>query len=153
MEYDVTLEPFKSGMVQYPGVISSGGLGPCISVAIYDKINKIGYMRHDPSPGEDMEMFISETIKKMEVTNAKVYIGGGSLKIDYYDEENINIKNDRKSVKRLVERYFSKKQIAERWAKIDCYLSELVLDASNGKCWLNDLNEENEKFLEEEDDF
>lgn len=149
--FDVTLEIYQEGKVEYPGIISSGNMGPCISIGIYDTKNKNGYMRHQPNCDHDdgMENFIKNTLKEVPKSNAKVYICGGSYSKN--DEHSIlkNTRNSRKHIEYLASIYLDKKRLIIKWGKRNSF-TELILNTSTGKFEVEILDEEiDDDFIED----
>lgn len=129
---DKTISMYETGKIEYPKSMSSGIMGPCISVAIFDTKSKSGYMRHQPNADtdDDMENFIKETLKECSIENVKVCISGGAFDKD--DDEMVtpdSVMNSRDYVEELVLKYFDKKQVSVKWIDND-NASELVLYTS-----------------------
>jgi chemotaxis receptor (MCP) glutamine deamidase CheD len=78
-------------------IIKTGGLGPCIGVAIYDPIEKSGYIAH--TMGAEIETVIDLSIKLAEkiknTAKLKVWISGGEIsdEDEYYPEFREDVTN------------------------------------------------------------
>ncbi len=137
MCFDVNLEDRKIGETSSPGVISSGGLGPCIAIGVYDKKRKRGYMMHESNANENEEvpLFLDYVLKKSKKENLAIYVAGGGLNPleDPNDPENINesIFESRNYVKAELEARFEMDHITIDW-NYSLNTIELILDTSNG---------------------
>lgn len=129
---DKELEIDESGRVNYPNVISSGGLGPCIAVGIYDKKSRSGYMMHKAGADNDndLEIFIQDTLKSTTKEDLEVWVCGGVIDVD--DEDELDVTHARTFVSNLIEKYFKKEQVTLKWAKSRTS-SELILNTETGK--------------------
>jgi chemotaxis receptor (MCP) glutamine deamidase CheD len=129
---DKELEMDESGRVNYPNVISSGGLGPCIAVGIYDKKSRSGYMMHKAGADndKDLEVFLRDTLKSTTKEDLKVWVCGGVIDVDDGDEA--DVQSARNHVINLIEEYFEKEQVSINWAKPRT-ITELILNTETGK--------------------
>lgn len=124
----------ENAKAQYPDILSSGEMGPCITVAIYDTIRKCGYMSHQPGAehNNNLENFITDTLSICEKGDVTVFVCGGT--IDKGDEwvTPESVKNSRAYVKKLVFSHFDKKQVQISWGHAGTS-SELILNTLNGE--------------------
>ncbi len=147
--YDITIGTGEAGKAENPQIISSGGMGPCISIGIYDPITKRGYMRHQNSPDNDSEMedFIIKTLTECFNANIlDVYVAGGAE--GKFAE---GVLDSRIYVEELLLKYFDKDQIKTKWSKYDT-TTELILNCKTGKFKVVDCDKAAKKEEEESDE-
>ncbi|MCW3084226.1 MAG: hypothetical protein JWP12_1592 [Bacteroidetes bacterium] len=140
--FDITIEMGEDAKAESPQIISSGGMGPCISVAISDPIGKCGYMRHQSNPenDNDLEDFIIKSLAECSNVNiVKVYAAGGAE-----GEDADHVLDSRKYVLELLSKYFIKSQIKIKWSKHEG-VAELVLDTGKGKFKVRDCDKPPQK--------
>jgi len=136
---DITLEMYEYQNIKYPEVLSSGALGPCFAICIYNSKKKCGFMLHQPNPenDKDTESFIKIVTGryKKSIKDIRIIVCGGSAEFGANTDEDekvitINaLKESKQYLKRLLNNYFKKNQITISFAK-DNTITELIYDTS-----------------------
>ncbi len=117
------------------GVLTSGGMNPCIAIAIYNPYNKCAYMIHDPS--FVMSNNLNERIQKIieDLGDQKrliIQVAGNSTLSTEDDEPNNDILENRSYVEKSLQKFFKKSQIKIQWAEPDMS-TVLTLNTETGK--------------------
>ena len=131
----IIVDQTQIGEISSPGLISSGGLGPCIAIAIYDSARKQGYMMHESNAHVNNKLpdFLDLVLTKSKIENLIVRVAGGEIDAneDPNSEENLYTKEARDYVKEELEKRFASNQIKLQWNNsFDAV--ELFLDTRNG---------------------
>ncbi|MEK6905862.1 MAG: hypothetical protein AABX24_05670 [Nanoarchaeota archaeon] len=115
----------------YPNFLCSGGLGPCIAVAVYHPATRSGYMLHEHHA--DIEAKIKE-IKRdyRDLSRVRVYVTGNSLFSDFDAEQKAFERSFRADVEKIISQYFNQRQTKIQWLA-DNHCGELYLYTSSGK--------------------
>ncbi len=122
---------------EYPNIIETMGLGPCIGIIIHDPEKKAAFVGHYPEPRLHFnEIFDKSKEFFKDKKRLKVYIGGGAP--DIYDAPNFTTdKEIRKFVKnKLEEEGFHKSQITTKYQdsteitvmRVDTFLGTVEYD-------------------------
>jgi hypothetical protein len=137
MCFDVNLEDGLTGETCSPGVISSGGLGPCIAIGIYDTRRKYGYMIHEANMAFNSELsaFLTNVLSKSNKEDLSVYIAGGEINNVASKNDNKHVRECRNHVKTELLKLFDKKQIKINWNNSSDAI-ELILETENGKFFI-----------------
>ncbi len=109
----------------------SGGLGPCIAVAVYHPATRSGYMLHEHHADIDAK------IKKIkddyrDLSRVRVFVTGNSWLSSDDAEQRAFEKSSRADVERIINLYFNQKQTKFDWLA-DNLCGELYLYTSSGK--------------------
>lgn len=87
---DIEVEMGEWAEARNGRVIKTGGLGPCIGVAIYDPLEKKGYIAHTMGAESETIADLSEklAVKIKNTSKLKVWISGGEINGEdkYYPE-------------------------------------------------------------------
>lgn len=138
MCYDITLEQGQSDDTCSPGVISSGAMGPCIAIGIFDALEQRGYMIHESNAHVNTTIpgFLDNVLNNTENDNLVVCVAGGGIDPleDPDDEFNINddIQASRDYVIGELEIKFRDDQIEYHWNNGNGYI-ELHLNTGTGE--------------------
>jgi len=132
---EIFVDMFKLGRAASPDILFSGGLGPCVAIAVYNPHIKTGYMMHEPNLGirrNSLKEFISAI--KRETTNMlelKVCATGSS---PFYDGEGllIDCKESRRIAEDTIRKEFQKKNVRIEWTPQN-FSSALSLYTETGK--------------------
>ena len=124
----------ESATAHSPDILYSGGIGPCIAIAIYDPYSKIGHMMHSPdfelvNLKEDIEKIVQQS---KDPSSLKVYAIGNSL--DSEDDEELQnfVLNNRILVEKTLKEIFGEHQLEIFWAPSD-HICTLTLDILRGE--------------------
>ncbi len=128
-EIEVRMGELKKAF--YPNILCSGGLGPCIAVAVYHPATRSGYMLHEHHA--DIEAKIIE-IKRdyRDLSRVRVFVTGNSLFSDFDAEQRAFERSFRADAERIINQYFNQRQTKIQWLA-DNLCGELYLYTSSGK--------------------
>lgn len=128
-EINVGMGELKKAL--YPDILCSGGLGPCIAVAVYDPVTRSGYMLHEHHP--NIEAKIKEIQKDyQDLSRVQVFVTGNSLFSDFDAEQTAFERSFRADVEKIISQYFNQRQTEIQWLA-DNLCGELYLYTSSGK--------------------
>lgn len=148
MTADITIEQFENASVFSPQVICSGGMGPCITVSVYEKNSKRGFMIHESNAhvNNNLTPFFDNIILEINNHCAKfeIVVAGGSFDPD--DDENEVIES-REYVTNVLENYFSNELINYKWSRTNEFV-ELCLNSETGEHCIsrNNLNQTEDEY-------
>lgn len=111
----ITLDQYDEKFGRRNDTIESGGLGPCIAIAIYHPLKRTVRMIHHLNMGTNkpLEAFIKKAIKKIKnVSILEVYVVGGSIANEDYKT---NILASRLYSEKILNEFFSDDQIFLTW--------------------------------------
>ena len=115
----------------YPNILCSGGLGPCIAVAVYHPATRSGYMLHEHHA--DIEAKIKEIQEDYrDLSRVRVYVTGNSLLSSDDAEQRVFERSFRADVEKIINLYFNQKQTKFDWLA-DNLCGELFLYTASGK--------------------
>ena len=131
---DIKVEQLEMKKANYPDTLSSGGLGPCIAIGVYDPKTRTGYMMHEPHfQYPDLDGKINEIRGDYgDLTRLRVFAAGNSLASDDDAKQRDFERSDRPYVEQTLRKYFQDSQLQIRWMPDD-HSAELFLDTSTGE--------------------
>src|SRR5271156_5063414 len=96
----------------------TGGLGPCIGIAILDLSQHLGWLAHLPTicpdgeGGIELKEMLKDAASRCQVTNTKIVLTGGSLELAKHDKHAEKYTLDaRKFAENISRQYFPQNQI------------------------------------------
>ncbi|MDQ3123762.1 MAG: hypothetical protein M3Q14_03720 [bacterium] len=119
--------------------LTTEGIGPCIGLAIYDPVSKVGYLGHfaavsiSPEPFKNMLQTAISEAERPDLM--RVHISGG-LKMPLLEGENpINITSlsDRSYALLCIGRHFEEAQVVIRWLEGE-EVGTMEIDCATGVC-------------------
>jgi hypothetical protein len=132
---EIEVPMFEWRRVEYPDILKSGGLEPCIAIGLYDPETRSGYGYHY-IPGsrytELRKMIASARNVYHDLSGLAVFIGGNSLDSDEDADSLESSLAERLRIRKLLGRYFKDSQIQVRWLPNDSS-GELFLDTMAGE--------------------
>lgn len=145
------IEQGQYGNVDFPDSIKSGGMGPCIAVGIYDKINEKGYMIHEANAhaNRNMEEFLSLVHDNTKPRNLKIYVTGACFEKADDDNTIIQTKEARDYVESIIKKKFKGSKVKINWSINDSN-TELELDTITGKFFVDMIDYLNDRHIVEE---
>ena len=119
---------------EYPAVLQSGGLGPCIAIGFYDPKTRSGYMMHEPGMRHtDLSGRIQQIKRDYGgLSKLEVFVTGNSLSSNDDDTQREYVRSDRLFVEKIIKKYFRKSQVQIQWLP-DNHIGELYLDTTTGQ--------------------
>jgi hypothetical protein len=137
MHKDIIEVPqFKKEKACKGDVLTSGGMGPCISIVIYNPKSKCAFMMHEPSWIMDgkLEKKLKDIIKQLGgAENLKAYAAGNSISSDEEEEQQNDTKENRGYVKEQFLKFFKEEDIWTQWSNDDS-ISEMTFYTATGEC-------------------
>jgi len=128
-EIEVGMGELKKAL--YPNILCSGGLGPCIAVAVYHPATRSGYMLHEHHA--DIEAKIKEIQRDYrDLSRVQVYVTGNSSLSSLDTEQRAFERYFRVDVEKIINQYFNQRQTTFEWLA-DNLCGELYLYTSSGK--------------------
>ena len=123
---NVGMGQFKKA--EFPDILNSGVLEPCIAIGFLAKDQGIGYMLHQPHvEGTQLESQVASIEREIgTLSNLHVAVTGGSLSNRDTDSWLYQYE-DRKYVETTLAKYFKTDQLDIRWAGNDS-VTKLILD-------------------------
>jgi len=132
----ITVDQFETKKALFPDILDSGGLGPCIAVAIYDPVTRSGYMAHSPSFDNDeiLETLIQRVQEDYgDLSSLRILAFGGAIDTGIFLPDQIQgVKRCRVYVDDILKKHFSAPQIQIKWAA-NYMIASLILDTSKGR--------------------
>jgi len=130
---DIEVEQFEMKKASYPDTLSSGGLGSCIAIGVYDPKTRSGYMMHEPIfQYANLDEKIQEIKRDYgNLARLKLFVAGNSLSWDDAEQREFE-RSDRPYVERILRKYFQNSQLQIKWTP-DNHIAELFLDTSSGE--------------------
>lgn len=124
-----------------PATLTSGAMGPCVAIAMYDPKTRSGYMLHEPSFFcTDLRCMIQKIKQDYgDLSRLNVFVAGNSLCSDPHVMQRDLQNNIRPYVEEVLREYFKESQLQISWAPDD-HRVELFLDTSNGDFDLNSIS-------------
>ncbi len=115
---EVCMDHYRSTC--HPNSLISEGIGPCIAIGIYDRLNRKGYLIHEPDPlSEKMTRFINMVLRQSILANLIVKVTGGSIFDDDIDPEGVI--NSRREIEGIIHLYFNGSNIIFDWPPENSY--------------------------------
>ncbi len=128
--YDNTAHDFIS--CDYPDVIFTEGVGPCTAIALYNTINKKGYLLHLANlDGKNLEKYLLKI--ENDFSNFRVYVVGCADFSDETEEIKEIYQRDRASIELIIKKYFKRSKYRIKWSRENCTVGYLGLDTLTGK--------------------
>lgn len=116
----VTAAMDETKKAQAPDVLCSGGVGPCIVIAIHDPVTQSGYMSHDPEFNQQsLDVFIN-TVQKdyRDLSRVRVMAYGGSMSMWKVSDRAFGAELElRDSVEDALNNLFSASQLQIHWLR------------------------------------
>jgi len=154
----ITLDQYDE-CYEKKGIIMSGGLGPCIAVAVFNPKKKTVSMIHHPSmyPDTPLEIFLrTSTGGVRNKTGLEVYVVGCSIDNEYEDDMKANYVRSREYVEVVLPEWFHKNQLNIHWAKpnegtellIDTTTSEVIKTVNGISTHLNKASPDKPQYFD-----
>ena len=127
-------------------VIKTGGLGPCVGVAIFDPNQRVGYIAHTIGPEIDTieSLFKELVIKAKNTSKLKAWVTGGYTieNEEYYPEFRDDV------CKMFAEFGITQKNLEIKWVENDGQYANLTLDCrtGEGKIEIDNIKDEDDEF-------
>lgn len=139
---EIIVEQFEMKKANFPDILRSGGLGPCIAIGLYDSKTRSGYMMHEVDY-TDLDRKIRE-IKRdyCDLRRLKIFVVGNSLDSLGSEEQREYEISKRPHIEQILKKYFQGSQLQIKWMH-DNHCAELFLDTSTGifKLYIQSLDE------------
>jgi len=134
MQQEIEVEMSEMEKANYPDILRSSGLGPCIAIGFYDPQTRSGYMTHEAHyQYADLDGQIQEIQGDYgDLSRLKVCAIGNSMEKDMDKEEREFAISSRPHVEQILRKYFDDSQIQFKWMPDD-YNAELTLDTLTGE--------------------
>jgi hypothetical protein len=131
---DINVDSLEMKKANYPDTLSSGGLGPCIAIGVFDPKTRSGYMMHEPHfRSVDLDGKINEIRKDYgDLTRLRVFATGNSLSSYESEGQRKFERSNRLYVEQTLRKYFRDSQLQIRWMPDD-HNVVLFLDTSTGE--------------------
>jgi hypothetical protein len=141
MGYPETIEvnQFELKFASNGDFLCSGGLGPCIAIAIYNKKTKEGAMNHHPAWVHDkvLDIELQKIIMKLgKIADLQVVVAGANLDTQDDKEQREIVRSSREYVTETLSSFFKGNQINITWTD-DNSFTEMTLDTATSKVELD----------------
>ncbi len=137
---EIEVGQFEFKKAYSPDVLSSGGLGPCIAVGVFDPLTRSGYIMHSPGfkicePEMEFNLFriIEDYLgSSRDLSKLKVFAAGCAFeRDDDLDFRKFKI-DERAHAERILRNYFNDSQLTIKWTPNN-HIAALSLYTSTGK--------------------
>lgn len=147
MVAEISLSPGETGEAGSPTIISSGGLGPCVAIGVFDEVKLKGYMAHlqDPDQSDELDKFLNYALEETGNRTLTVWVTGAAIENEDDDVMIDEIMATRKYVENELAERIPNSKLTIAWSSDNC-INELYLSTSSGEFEVEKLRND-ELFL------
>jgi hypothetical protein len=110
------------------GTIYSGGLGPCIAIAVYNRRQKKAWMIHHPNmdSNQPLDTFFKKATQGTKIKNLTIFVTGCSID-GIESESDRHCRLARQYTEEILAKWFTEEQVVISWSEPGA-LTEMIID-------------------------